>query len=640
MKLFHRYLSEVKLFCQSNDMRETKFIEQNKDKWAAFERVLHDESKDAAELDKLFVQITDDLSYSRTFYPNRSVRVYLNGLAQQVFFKIYKNRKSEKSRLVEFWTDELPQLLYYARRELLLSFLIFVLGMAIGVLSGAMDSAFAETILGEQYVDMTLENIRTGDPMAVYKESSPFGMSLGITANNLFVAFLTFVMGIFASIGAILILFRNAVMVGVFQYFFVERDLFVESFLTIWTHGTLEISAIIIAGAAGITMGKGLVFPDTYTRLQAFQRSARRGLKIMIGIVPIIVAAGFIEGYLTRFTETPDIIRLLFILICLAFVLSYYVWYPQKKAKEGFKREIKEARLSPTRKENINYAIIKSVGDIFTDIFHFYRHHLKKIIGLCLSTAMLYVLGVFLSTTTEPSELFYYPHQLFGTTSVIGQFFIHIEVGFLPVINVLIYSILTFGIYTFLLKEANASIQKDFDFNLKTEWNSYLNILTCIAIAYGIIWLEIDFIFLLLMIMLPFLLFWAYVTYEEKQSIFKGFNRVWALLNGQFISLFSIFSTVSFLSFFLFSIMDTMVLWFFFEPITWLLPFEQDLLNNVTVILLTFCTMLSLHLLFSMILIGVGLLYYSLLEVQEATSLLEKIRNIGQRRYLKGLERE
>ncbi|MFK7935862.1 MAG: stage II sporulation protein M, partial [Saprospiraceae bacterium] len=229
-------------------MRETKFIEQNKDKWAAFERVLKDEGKSPEALDKLFVQITDDLSYSRTFYPNRSVRVYLNGLAQQIFVRIYKNRKSDRNRLFTFWTDELPQLLYNARRELLLSFLIFALGLLIGILSGAMDSDFAEVILGERYVEMTLKNIRSGDPMAVYKESSPFGMSFGITINNLWVAFLTFVMGVFASIGAILILFRNAVMVGVFQYFFIEQALFIESFLTIWTHGTLEISAIIIAG--------------------------------------------------------------------------------------------------------------------------------------------------------------------------------------------------------------------------------------------------------------------------------------------------------------------------------------------------------------------------------------------------------
>ena len=67
-------------------MRETKFIQQNKEKWQEFESFLDGQYKDADKLSNLFIQVTDDLSYSRTFYPNRSVRVYLNGLAQQTFF--------------------------------------------------------------------------------------------------------------------------------------------------------------------------------------------------------------------------------------------------------------------------------------------------------------------------------------------------------------------------------------------------------------------------------------------------------------------------------------------------------------------------------------------------------------------------
>jgi uncharacterized membrane protein SpoIIM required for sporulation len=103
-----------------------------------------------------------------------------------------------------------------------------------------------------------------------------------------------------------------------------------ESLLAVWLHGTLEISAIIVAGCAGITMGNGWLFPKTYTRLESFKRSAKRGVKIIIGTVPIFITAGFIESYITRHTELPDIIRLLIILLSLTFVLFYYVIYPKK----------------------------------------------------------------------------------------------------------------------------------------------------------------------------------------------------------------------------------------------------------------------------------------------------------------------
>ena len=262
----------------------------------------------------------------------------------------------------------------------------------LGCSPGLWTPSLPEVILGEDYVQMTIENIESNDPMAVYKQKGEFGMTLGITGNNLFVAFLTFVMGVFFGLGTLAILLRNGIMLGSFQYFFVEQGLFQESFLTIWIHGTLEISAIIIAGAAGLTMGKGLLFPGTYTRLQAFQRSARRGIKIMVGIAPLIIMAGFFEGYLTRHTDTPDIVRGLFILTCLAFVLVYFVWYPWIKAKRGFDTEIRDTKVAPDRQQKINFKQIKPSGQIFADIFIFYKKHLSKLffIGAFLQRFILH----------------------------------------------------------------------------------------------------------------------------------------------------------------------------------------------------------------------------------------------------------
>jgi uncharacterized membrane protein SpoIIM required for sporulation len=112
-----------------------------------------------------------------------------------------------------------------------------------------------------------------------------------------------------------------------------------ESFLSVWLHGTLEISAIVVAGCAGITMGNGWLFPKTYTRMASFRRSAKRGVKIIIGTIPIFVIAAFIESNLTRHTEYPDWVHLLIIGLSLTFVIGYYVVYPRKMFKE--KKSIK-----------------------------------------------------------------------------------------------------------------------------------------------------------------------------------------------------------------------------------------------------------------------------------------------------------
>lgn len=620
-------------------MKETKFIAQNKDKWDAFEQELEKSQKDPDKLNELYVQITDDLSYSRTFYPNRSVRVYLNGLAQKIFFSIYKNRKSQRGRLWHFWTDELPQMVYEARREFMLSFIVFGLAVLIGMLSAAMDSEFVEVILGEGYVEMTLENIRSGDPMAVYKEKGAFGMALGITMNNLFVAFLCFVMGVLAGIGSIGVLVRNGIMLGAFQYFFIERDLFQESFLTVWMHGTLEISAIIIAGAAGITMGKGLVFPGTYARLQAFQTSARRGLKIMIGITPIIIMAGVIEGYLTRYTDTPDSIRLFFILTCLAFVLLYFVWYPIQKARTGFKAPLKKSKLSPDRLQIIDFYAIKSVGAIFSDLFILYRKHLSAITLLGLAATTFYTLAVFLLARQSPSEIFYYPWGTFGTLSVVDNFFQHPQIILLPAIAILTFAIPTFGLYTIVLKEAKTSTQANFVFQLKDEGYSVLKTIFGVGALYLIVWTGV-WALLLMIFTFPIVLLWIYIMYEEKLNLFHGLKRTFDLMSGVYTQAFALMFILMLIGFLFYSILDTSVAWLYFEMMGWLFNYEQAVMNDISSILLTFISVFGLQFVFAIFLLGFSLYYYSLLEMKEALSLYQKIKQFGQQQRIQGLDRE
>lgn len=158
-----------------------------------------------------------------------------------------------------------------------------------------------------------------------------------ITMNNVMVSFVTFALGIFTSLGTGFKLFQNGVMLGSFQTFFAQHELLWESALAVWLHGTLEISAIIVAGAAGMAMGNGWLFPGTYPRITSFRRGARRGLRIVVGTVPVFIVAGFIESFFTRHTEWPDLLRLSIILCSLAFVIYYYIVLPKKRNHESRK---------------------------------------------------------------------------------------------------------------------------------------------------------------------------------------------------------------------------------------------------------------------------------------------------------------
>ncbi|MBK6344197.1 MAG: stage II sporulation protein M [Flavobacteriales bacterium] len=311
-------------------MREAAFIKRNQAKWQRLERSVEGLAQlSGDEASALYIELNDDLSYARTFYPRSAVVGYLNGLALRLHHHIYRNKRVPRGRFITFWTEEVPLAVYAARRDLLLSFAVFALAALIGAVSTAHDETFPRLILGDYYVDMTLDNIRQGRPMHVYADEDGTFMFLRITINNIKVALTAFVAGIFLSLGAIYLLLNNGIMVGAFQWFFHEQGVLRESVLTIWVHGTLEISAIIIAGGAGLCIGNAWLFPGTYARGESFRRGAKTGLKVVLGLVPVFILAGFLESFVTRHALTlrPWVASTI-ILGSLAWVIWYFIILP------------------------------------------------------------------------------------------------------------------------------------------------------------------------------------------------------------------------------------------------------------------------------------------------------------------------
>jgi uncharacterized membrane protein SpoIIM required for sporulation len=216
------------------------------------------------------------------------------------------------------------------QRPLLYSFIFFIIFCSIGALSAKYDENFVRLILGDSYIDMTNANIAKGDPFGVYKQGGETLMFLAIAANNIYVSLVTFVSGVIFSVGSIYFLFRNGLMLGSFQYYFFSKGLGIKSILVVWIHGTLEISAIMIAGAAGIILGNSLLFPKTFSRMVSLKRGAKDGMKVAVGIVPILIVAAFFEGFVTRHTEMPVWLSVSILTSSLLFIIWYVIIYPNK----------------------------------------------------------------------------------------------------------------------------------------------------------------------------------------------------------------------------------------------------------------------------------------------------------------------
>ncbi|MDR1884186.1 MAG: stage II sporulation protein M [Prevotella sp.] len=309
-------------------MREAAFVKENRNKWQQIDSQTRDGEIPAETLADNFIELTDDLSYARTFYPGSQTARYLNQLAGRYFIDIYRYRRKDRGRFLRFWKTELPLVMYRYRKNMLYAFLFMFAGVLLGVFSLQQESNFANVALGQEYVNMTLENIENGDPMAVYKEEAKGLMFFSIGINNIKVAFYAFILGVFCSVGTVYILFANGIMLGVFQYFFYTKGLLSESASVIWLHGTLEIPAIIIAGGAGMVLGNSILFPDSYKRIDAVRKAVKDAVKIVAGLVPVFIVAAFLESYITRLTDMPVYLKLAIICLSALFIIWYFIYYP------------------------------------------------------------------------------------------------------------------------------------------------------------------------------------------------------------------------------------------------------------------------------------------------------------------------
>ena len=295
-----------------------------------------DPSREADEMAKDFTQLVDVLAYAKTFYRTSKVTQFLNSQSAKIYLDIYKNRKEESNRLVKFWKYDLPLTIRKHHRVILFTFIIFCVFFAVGFFSSSHDESFVREVLGDDYVSMTEKNIEEGNPFGVYKSGNSFWMWIGIMINNIMVSLTYFVKGIFLGVLSVTSMVLEAMRLGAFEQFFFGKGVGLQSVLIVSIHGVLKIFSIIVSSAAGVVMGTSYLFPGTMTRLKAFKRGTKDGVKIVIGLIPFFAIAAFFEGFVTRHSEMPKWLSGFLLLTSVSFILWYFVIYPIRLQKYYF----------------------------------------------------------------------------------------------------------------------------------------------------------------------------------------------------------------------------------------------------------------------------------------------------------------
>ena len=277
-----------------------RFIARNSATWARLDALARQgggrlSPVEVQELVALYQQTSSHLSHARTERADPALVARLTRLVASAAAVIYSTRSRSLVGIARFFTTSFPAAVWHARRfvvaaALLLLVPALVVGAWVATSDVALDAAGPEAVR-EAYVE---------DDFEAYYSSAPAGQfATQVTVNNIQVSILAFAAGVLVCVVTAFILAFNGANIGVAAGLFAAAGEQPKFWGLILPHGLLELSAVIVAGAAGLALGWAIVAPGDRTRTDALAEEGRRAAVIVLGLVLAFVVAGTIEGFVT-----------------------------------------------------------------------------------------------------------------------------------------------------------------------------------------------------------------------------------------------------------------------------------------------------------------------------------------------------
>jgi uncharacterized membrane protein SpoIIM required for sporulation len=278
-----------------------RFLAVNKPAWDRLEALSRAGERgvqrlDARELDefvRLYQRASSHLSYARTYFGDPVLTAKLTTLVGRANAVVYGTRRYSLLSLGRFFTTTFPAAVWHARRFIAVSALAFfvpaiVIGVWLAHSPKAID-AVGSAALRQTYINH--------DFAAYYRSQPSAQFAAKVQTNNILVAFLAFAGGSAGCVLTVLALARNGAELGLSAGLFANAHKLPEFFGLILPHGLLELSSVIVAGAAGLRLGWALIDPGDRPRSVAIAEEGRRSVVIVAGLILTFVIAGTIEGF-------------------------------------------------------------------------------------------------------------------------------------------------------------------------------------------------------------------------------------------------------------------------------------------------------------------------------------------------------
>lgn len=327
-------------------MREEEFIASSREVWERLERTLADRAGHgvadlpAPELRQLhedYRRAAADLAYAQTHYPDSRTRAYLNGLVGLAHSELYGAAPRKVASLWRFMAVGYPRLVRAHAREIALSSALLLGALALGLLLAYVNYPLARTFIPEALRDGVGDRLEQGANASALSSAIAPVLTAGITANNIQVALLAFAGGMTLGVLTVYSMVQNGLLLGTLAGVFAKGGASVLFWSMILPHGSLELPAIIIAGASGLVLARALISPADLPRMAALRERSPDAARLVLGSIPLFGIAGIIEGFFTP-SQVDPLLKLVFGALMTGLLFAYLGLAGRGAAKEPTER--------------------------------------------------------------------------------------------------------------------------------------------------------------------------------------------------------------------------------------------------------------------------------------------------------------
>ncbi len=289
---------------------------------------------DVMALPVLYRNLLSSLSIARESSLDAGLIAYLESLTLRAYFIVYGTRTTFGGWCRSFFGGGLSRAVRATWGDILIALAAMVIGALLGFWLVDADQQWYFRLVPAQFSDVRVPGAsREALLGTLFGKQEADGLSVFaayLFNNNAQVAIMAFALGFAFGVPTLLLLVYNMVGLGAMLWVFASRGLTAEFIGWLSIHGTTELLAILLAGAAGLHIGRALAFPGRRSHLTALSGAGRTAAQVMAGVIVMLICAGLLEGFARQLVQSTALRYAIGYGVLAAWLTYFFAFRPRR----------------------------------------------------------------------------------------------------------------------------------------------------------------------------------------------------------------------------------------------------------------------------------------------------------------------